>query len=71
MWSSTYFFFQTARSVWRAFLDLYRSSLASEESRIEWHSTLYQVLISTHIVLSSTAIEFKAIVFVVEHLKAL
>ncbi|VDM36019.1 unnamed protein product [Hydatigera taeniaeformis] len=31
-----------ARSVWRAILDLYQSNLASEEARIEWHSTLYQ-----------------------------
>lgn len=33
---------KAARSVWRAVLDLYQSNLASEEARIEWHSTLYQ-----------------------------
>ncbi|VDK22069.1 unnamed protein product [Taenia asiatica] len=33
---------KAARSVWRAIFDLYRSNLASEEARIEWHSTLYQ-----------------------------
>ncbi|KAL5104041.1 Endophilin-A2 [Taenia crassiceps] len=33
---------KAARSVWRAVLDLYRSNLACEEARIEWHSTLYQ-----------------------------
>ncbi|KAM7534397.1 hypothetical protein Aperf_G00000108765 [Anoplocephala perfoliata] len=33
---------KAARSVWRAILDLYRSSIANEEARIEWNSTLYQ-----------------------------
>ncbi|VDN99143.1 unnamed protein product, partial [Rodentolepis nana] len=31
-----------ARSVWRTFFDLYRSSMASEEARIDLHSALYQ-----------------------------
>ncbi|KAM3173335.1 hypothetical protein ACTXT7_012708 [Hymenolepis weldensis] len=36
---------KAAKSVWRAYFDLYRSSIASEEARIELHSALYQVVI--------------------------